>query len=219
MRSSRDRYPVCRPRIIAAPIRWPEEARPMTQHSRLPAARSVLSAAAATVRPPRAAAAVPPEDGPRLAPTIVHIGLQPESEQRFPIIVPTEPEITLELEFPWPLEDWIGRGFTPEPGKYAGDFIVDATRGSTRLFVAPIVPQAHRVLHVILSPVSGATLSVPIELIPAPRGLAWRKIVFSACKPLPDAGQSGSAGRRSALRRQPLPPPVSQNPPPKRGTV
>ena len=46
-------------------------------------------------------------------PTIVRITLPPEAEERQPFTLPTEPENTLEIDFPWPLEDWAGRGFTP----------------------------------------------------------------------------------------------------------
>jgi hypothetical protein len=96
--------------------------------------------------------------------------------------VPTEPENTVELEFPWPLEDWAGRGFTPDPEKYAGDFVIEATRGTPHIFVTPVAAGARRVLHVVLAGPAGAARSLPVEFIPAPAGLAWCKAVFLASK-------------------------------------
>ena len=110
--------------------------------------------------------------------SIVRIDLTPESEERQPITVPTEPENTVEVDLPWPLRDWAGRGFTPDAEKFAGDFVIEATRGEARFFVTPVAADAHRVLHVILSPGGGSTRSVSFEFIPAPAGLAWRKVVL-----------------------------------------
>jgi len=111
-------------------------------------------------------------------PSIVRIALPAESDERQPITVPTEPENTVEVDLPWPLQDWAGRGFTPDADKYAGDFVVEAARGDTRLFVTPVAADAHRVLHVILAPDNGPTRSVSFEFLPAPPGLAWRKVVL-----------------------------------------
>src|SRR5271163_4810251 len=77
--------------------------------------------------------------------SIVRIELPPEELLTRPFTVPTEPEDTLEVDFPWPLVDWAGRGFTPDPEKFAGDFVVEATRGATRIFVTPVAAQARRV--------------------------------------------------------------------------
>jgi hypothetical protein len=112
-------------------------------------------------------------------PSIVRIELPADDRQERPFTVPTEPEDTLEIDFPWPLEDWAGRGFTPDPEKYAGDFAIEATRGKPRVFVTPVAAQAHRVLHVVLTRPDGSSRSVPIELIPAPTGLAWHQLVFT----------------------------------------
>jgi hypothetical protein len=130
-------------------------------------------------------------------PSIVRIELPPEAEEHQPFALPTEPENTLEIDFPWPVADWAGRGFTPDPERYAGDFVIQASRGATRVFVTPVAAQAHRVLHVVLDEPGGATRSVPIELVPAPAGLAWRKVVF-AVHPPPKETQ-----RRVALDLQP----------------
>jgi hypothetical protein len=110
--------------------------------------------------------------------SIVHLRLPPESDERQPIAVPTEPENTVELDFPWPVDDWAGRGFTPDADKFAGDFVIEATRGKSRIFVTPVAPDAHRVLHVVLAPPGLPSRSVPLELLPAPAGLAWRKLVL-----------------------------------------
>jgi hypothetical protein len=111
-------------------------------------------------------------------PSIVRIALPAESDERQPISVPAEPENTVEVDLPWPLQDWAGRGFTPDPDRFAGDFVVEATRGDTRFFVTPVAAEAHRVLHVVMAATGGTTRSVSFEFLPAPAGLAWRKVVI-----------------------------------------
>jgi hypothetical protein len=124
---------------------------------------------------------------PEPSPSIVRITLPPEAEERQPFALPTEPENTVEIDFPWPVADWAGRGFTPDPERYAGDLVIEAKRGMTRLFVTPVTAQAHRVLHVVLAEPGGTTRGVPIEFVPAPTGLAWRKVVFGSPAPPVDA--------------------------------
>jgi hypothetical protein len=126
-------------------------------------------------------------------PSIVRITLPAEDQEQQPFTLPTEPDNTLEVEFPWPLEDWAGRGFTPDPEHYAGDFVVEATRGRNRIFVTPVAGQAHRVLHVVLRLPDGHTRSIPIEFLPSPAGLAWRKVVFEG------PAVAGERPRKAAL--------------------
>jgi len=133
-------------------------------------------------------------------PSIVRLELPPEAKQARPFIVPTEPEDTLEIDFPWPVEDWAGRGFTPDPEKYAGDFAIEATRGKPRLFVTPVAAEAHRVLHVVLALPDGGERSIPIELIPATAGLAWHQLVFTVAAVAP-----AERGRVSLASRPPRP--------------
>lgn len=115
--------------------------------------------------------------------SIVRLELPDEQTELRPVTLPTEPGNTLELDFPWPLEDWAGRGFTPDPERYAGDFVIEAARGSTRAFVTAVAPDAHRVLHVVLGPPGAPTRSVTLEFIPAPPALSWKKAVFQAPGP------------------------------------
>ena len=140
-------------------------------------------------------------------PSIVRMALPTEADERRPLEVPTEPGNTVEIDFPWPLADWAGRGFTPDAERFAGDFVIEATRGKRRIFVTPVAAQARRVLHVVLGPPGGATCSVPIELIPAPPGLAWRKVVFDsgalAAEPRPSISLSAQPPR--TRRRDPSP--------------
>ena len=135
-------------------------------------------------------------DGPAPPPTIVRIILSPEAEERQPIAIPTEPENTVEVDFPWPLEDWAGRGFTPDAERFAGDFVIEAARGSPRIFVTPVAADAHRVLHVVLAPAGEPTRSVTLEFLPAPEGLAWRKVVL-------EGAVSGPRGPRVSLEARP----------------
>jgi hypothetical protein len=115
--------------------------------------------------------------------SIVRIALADEADERRPVALPTESENTVEVDFPWPVEDWAGRGFTPDADRFAGDFVIEAERGKTRIFVTPLTAGAHRVLHVILVGPGGGTRGVPIEFIPAPGGLAWTKVVFEGREP------------------------------------
>ncbi len=132
-------------------------------------------------------------------PSIVRISLPDEEGERQPVALPTEPENTIEVDFPWPVEDWAGRGFTPDAEKFAGDLVVEAARGKTRIFVTPVSAGAHRVLDVILSKPGGGTRGVPLEFVPAPAGLAWRKVVFvdgaAPAAPRAAVGLTGSAPR------------------------
>lgn len=149
-----------------------------------------------------AAGALGPGPGEAPAPaTIVRITLAAESEERQPIAVPTEPENTVEVDFPWPLEDWAGRGFTPDAERFAGDFVIEATRGSPRIFVTPVAADAHRVLHVVLAPAGGPARSVTLEFLPAPVGLAWRKVVLESGAPAAAPGPRVSLGARPPAAR------------------
>ena len=122
--------------------------------------------------------------------SVTRVVLPPEGSERRPVAVPTEPENTVELDFPWPLEDWAGRGFTPDPDKFAGDFVIEATRGRRRIFVTPLSSAAHRVLHVVVDVPGGGTRGIPLEFIPAPSGLAWRKVTFADGRPAPEPAPS-----------------------------
>jgi len=135
-----------------------------------------------------ACAAAAPSDPPA---TIRRLDLPDESAQRYPLAVPVEPGNTVEVDFPFPIADWAGRGFTPDPERFAGDLVVDAVRGSPRVFVTPITRDAHRVLHVVLRLPSGSERSVPIEFIAAPSDQAWRKVTLVAPASVPAPGPSG----------------------------
>lgn len=130
--------------------------------------------------------------------SIVRLRLPAESDERQPVAVPTEPENTVEVDFPWPLQDWAGRGFTPDADKFAGDFVIEASRGDGRIFVTPVAAEAHRVLHVILAPPGEPTRSVAIEFLPAPVGLAWRKVILE--------GGTAAAPRGPTVALTPRPP-------------
>jgi len=131
--------------------------------------------------------------------SIVRLRLPAEADERQPVAVPAEPENTVEVDFPWPLRDWAGRGFTPDADKFAGDFVIEASRGEPRIFVTPVAADAHRVLHVVLAPPDGPTRSVPIEFLPAPAGLAWRKVILE--------DGTAAAERGPAVALSPGPPP------------
>jgi hypothetical protein len=151
-----------------------------------------------------------PAADPEPPPSIVRIALPAEADERRPVAVPTEPENTVEVDFPWPLEDWAGRGFTPDAERFAGDFVIEAARGKTRIFVTPVATGAHRLLHVVLTEPGGATRGVPIEFIPAPPGLAWSKVVFSGASQAGAPRPSVSLETRSPRTRLREPSPESE---------
>ena len=150
------------------------------------------------------AASMPAAEPPA---SIVRIAMPPDAAEGRPIAVPAEPENTVELDFPWPVADWAGRGFTPDPEKFAGDFVIEASRGSRRVFVTPVAAGAHRVLDVILAAGEPNTRSLPVEFVPAPTGLAWRKVVFE------DQAAPAQAATAFRLDGRP-PPPATRGPSP-----
>ncbi len=134
-------------------------------------------------------------------PTIRRLLLPSESAQRYPIAVPTDPDHSVELDFPWPVVDWAGRGFTPDPETYAGDFLVDARRGSPRIFVTPLVSGGHRVLHLIVQPAGGPQRSIPLEFLAAPAGEAWHKVVLVEGEPGGEGPEAPPPSLDGPLRR------------------
>jgi len=130
--------------------------------------------------------------------SIVRLELQPEEREERPYAIPCQPADTVEVDLPGPLEEWAGRGFTPDPERFAGDFAIEAARGRPRLFVTPVVSGARRILHVVLAPVRGRQRSLTLEFLPAPAGLAWTKVVLA--DPAPAAA--------AAVRLLPTPPPA-----------
>jgi hypothetical protein len=163
-------------------------------------ARLVLLAALSLRSSGRASDPAPP-------PSIVAITLPAEADERRPLAFPTEPGDTLEIELPGPVEDWAGRGFTPDPERFAGDFVIEATRGKARIFVTPLAADAHRVLHVVVGQPGGPTRAIPMEFIPAPAGLAWRKVVLNAAAGAgePRPAVALAARRPRAALREPSP--------------
>ena len=119
------RYPfvVVRHRAV---VRWPREAG--AREPRRPRSSSRRSRRAPRARPPTRCR-------PRAS---CAIALPAEADERRPLAFPTEPGNTVEVDFPWPLEDWAGRGFTPDPERFAGDFVIEAARGKPRIFVTPV---------------------------------------------------------------------------------
>jgi hypothetical protein len=168
-------------------------------------AASLLAVLACACRP----AAASSDDAPP-PPTIVRIELPAESDERQPFTLPSETQNTLEIDFPWPVADWAGRGFTPDPERFAGDFVIEAARGGTRIFVTPVADQAHRVLHVVLAEPGGGTRSVPIEFVPAPAGLAWRKVVFGIRATSPPSGRKYTLSALAPASRLRDPSPESE---------
>ena len=160
--------------------------------------------------PLAAAAAAGPAADRAPSPSIVTVTLPAEADERRPLAFPTEPGNTIEVDFPWPVEDWAGRGFTPDPERFAGDFVIEAARGTPRIFVTPVSADAHRVLHVVLAQPGGLTRAIPIEFIPAPAGLAWRKVTLGAATAAADPAPAVALSARPPLARLREPSPESE---------
>jgi hypothetical protein len=63
--------------------------------------------------------------------------------------------------------------------------------------VTPVAADAHRVLHVVLAPPEGPDRSIPVEFLPAPPSLAWRKVVFAQARREGEAQPSVSLSPRA----------------------
>jgi len=159
---------------------------------------------------PLAACAAAAAAEPAPPPSIVTVPLPAEADERRPLAFPTEPGNTLEVDLPWPVEDWAGRGFTPDPEKFSGDFVIQASRGAPRIFVTPVAAGAHRVLHVVLAQPGGLTRAVPMEFIPAPAGLAWRKASLAPAPAPADTAPAVALSERAPLSALRAPSPESQ---------
>ena len=117
---------------------------------------------------------------PTRVPTVVVRPLPKRGEQTSPLRVGTTEDWSTELDFPWPVVDWRGRGFTPDPGRFSGDFMIDLEPGSRHFTVSALTAAAHRVLHVELAPTDGPSLTYPIEFVPEPSDIAPRRVTFTA---------------------------------------
>jgi hypothetical protein len=128
-----------------------------------------------------------PARGAEAPASIVRVPLGPAEAERRPYAIPCAPADTVEVDLPRPLAEWAGRGFTPDPERFAGDFVIEAARGQRRLFVTAVTAGAHRVLHVVLAGAEGRDRSLALEFLPAPAGLAWTTVAFAepAAPPVP----------------------------------
>lgn len=102
--------------------------------------------------------------------------------------VPTNPSVTVFFQFPAPITDYAGRGFSEDPAEVAGDFFVRHLDGDAYMAVTPLTDIASRTLHVV----SGGR-SYPLHLFPAQEDAAWDKVIFV----LPEAaGEANFRGGR-----------------------
>ena len=119
------------------------------------------------------------------------------------------PENTVELDFPRPLEDWAGRGFTPDAEKFAGDFVIEANRGKARLFVTPVAAGAHRVLDIVLAEPGSSSRASPWNSCPLRQ--EWRgQGGFGADRPSPEPRLAVSLSPRPPGTRLREPSPESE---------
>jgi hypothetical protein len=93
--------------------------------------------------------------------------------------VPTNPNVTIFLQFPSPIEDFTGRGFTEDPTQVAGDFFLRHLDGDNYLTITPMTDVARRTLHVVCG-----GKGYPIHMFPAAEDQAWDKVIFNSPEPV-----------------------------------
>lgn len=129
--------------------------------------------------------------------TVISRDISGDPSQGQPIAVPLDTENTLLVELPGPLQEWAGRGFTSDPGRFAGDIVIEAQRGSSRLFLTPLKSDARRILHAVFETGDGGTRSLVLELLAAPPGVGWHKLVLTQ--------RTASSARLREVSPAPLP--------------
>lgn len=65
--------------------------------------------------------------------------------------VPTHPSVTVFVQFPSPITDYSGRGFTEDPQRSAGEFVLRFIGGDNYFTLSPLTETARRTLHVVVS--------------------------------------------------------------------
>jgi hypothetical protein len=116
--------------------------------------------------------------------------------------VPTHPALALLVEFPGPISDYAGRGFTEDAGAAAGEFLLRWGANDSYLVVAPLVEGARATLHVMMG-----GHSYPLELFPAGREQAWAKVVFRE-GPLMKTSPGGASTKALPMARRLRTPPT-----------
>lgn len=96
-----------------------------------------------------------------------------ELQENQVVCVPTHPNVTVFIQFPGPITDFAGRGFSEDPAEVAGDFFVRHVDGDSYLAVTPLTDTARRTLHVI----SGGH-GYPLHFFPATEDAAWDKLIL-----------------------------------------
>jgi hypothetical protein len=95
--------------------------------------------------------------------------------QTTPITVLTTPDEVTYIELPYPVVDWLGRGFAVNIDAAAADFHLRLRKGDRRVGITPLIKGANRLLHLVLS--NDSTIS--LSFVPAvDRESACRAIYF-----------------------------------------
>ena len=159
-------------------------------------ALSALLAAIAVVE-----AGTPAVLGP--VPNVITRVLPRSEEETTALRVGTTEQWSTEIDLPYPVIDWRGRGFTPDPDHVAGDFMLDLDPGSQHFTISALGPSAHRVLHVELLAPDGKHLTYPIEFVPEAAETAPRRVTFVGWEPTPDVLPTGTPAAGPALPTSP----------------
>ncbi|MDX2185653.1 MAG: hypothetical protein SFV32_01875 [Opitutaceae bacterium] len=123
--------------------------------------------------------------------------------------VPTHVSLALLVEFPEPITDYAGRGFTEDATTHAGEFLLRWGMNDPYLVVAPLVEGARAILHVVV-----AGRSYVLEFMPTARDLAWAKLVFTLNRVPTETGSFGGGSEvvRAWRGRGPLSRPPADDP-------
>lgn len=94
------------------------------------------------------------------------------------ISIPTNPSVTLFIQFPAVVTDYTGRGFSSDPQREAGDFYIRHVDGDSYLSIAPLTELAERTIHIVCE-----GRGYPIHLFPANGEYSWDKVIFIKPEP------------------------------------
>lgn len=110
--------------------------------------------------------------------------------------IPSNPKVTVFVQFPHPISDYAGRGFSEDPSEVAGDFFVRCLEGDSYFAVTPMTVSASRTLHVVCGGVG-----YPLHFFPAQEEVAWDKVIFVESRDAPGTPHSAARGGSSEVAR------------------
>lgn len=97
-------------------------------------------------------------------------------DENTPTYILTHPEVTTEVQFPYAIKAYGGRGFTARPSETPGDFFFGLVEGQKQFWISPLAEGVRRNMHVVL--VNGK--SYPLIFLPVDsQNMAFQKVIFA----------------------------------------